>query len=399
MSTEKDNKSGKTNDPLAKVGSNRMQWLMLIDEFLTKRGREGEPATIAEICAFLGVSENQERGVRKNIKSLCELSDELARNKDFPKSAFKLVRNEKVTPATYMIEPGHSLFRRDLNSLFYRDLSYAERKLLGDIFKTMGSFEIPSLKHIEDLAKEAGTILSNELFESKCVDLGVKAPEGAGKSLFSSLLDAIASRSIVKLNYRPMHKLSNSSEDVSSIRFCPWQLKVFPGNRWGIIGMDASDGYILKFYLQQIHSIVKQSEKFNEQEMKRMKGLFDNVVGMSTPRCLCLKKPAPEDMEYPQDVYVWVDSRRVQDMRSFPLHDNMDEIDDDSLQAQEFRVKYPGLPEGGTFFFMNVYVTHTLKQLLVCYLDRMVVLEPQSLRIELEERIGNMKTIYESLHP
>lgn len=398
MSTKKDNnKSSKTTDPLAKTISRaRMERLMLIDEFLTRRGREGEPATTAEICSFLGLSENQERGVRKNLKSLCELSDDIEKCSDFPKSAFKLIKNEDSVPVTYMIEPGHSLFRRDLNSLFYRDLSYAEKKLIGDIFKTMGSFGIPSLKHIEDLTKEAGSGLSKELSEKECVDLGVKPPED--KSLFSSLFDAIASRSVIKLYYRPMKLLSDSSAPISSIMFCPWQLKVFPDHRWGLIGMDASDGFILKFYLNQIESIVKYSDKYDEREMKRMKRLFDNVVGMSAPKCLCKKKPAPEDMEYPQDVYVWVDPCRVQYLRSFPLHDTMDEIEDSSEQARLLRNKYPGLPEGGAFFWMNVYISHSLKQLLASYLDRMIVLEPESLRIDLEERIGNMKTIYESLH-
>lgn len=379
-----------TSSPLLKTLSvERMKRLMLIDEFLSRRGREQHPATIAEICSYLKISDdNQKRGIRKNIDSLCELSDD-------ENSHFKIIKTDEK-PVRYMIAPGHSLFHRNFNDLFERDLNNTEKKLLMDIFKTMGSFDIPGMRNINDLAKEANSGISKELSERRCIDLGIKSPDRKHKTLLSGLFEAIASHKVIRLFYKPMNKLSDNSVETSSILFCPWQLKLF-GDRWGLIGMAKSDGFILKFYLEQIESFEEEGTTYREAEMQRIDRLFDNLVGMSTPRHLCMRNPEPAMIEEPQDIYVWVDPLRVQYLRSFPLHYSMDELDEDWDITRELRKKFPGLPEGGAIFQMNVYVTYSLKQLLISYFDRMVVLEPESLRLDIEDRISRMMNLYEAL--
>lgn len=365
----------------------RMGKLIDIDQFLTRRGRDGNPASIAEICAHLGITDkNQQRGIRKNIDSLWEMSE----TED---TQFKM---EKITDGKtirYMIKPGHSLFHRNLVDIYDRDLTVAEKKLISDIFSNLGGFEITGLKHIEDLTKESTEGLSRELADRRCIDLGVKAPERERSIIFSGLFEAIALRKVVRLFYRPMRNLSDADTDPSSILLCPWQLRRF-GDRWGLIGTAKSDGFILKLYLEQVVSFEETGETFREAEMGRMHGIFDKVIGMDVPRHLCERRPDPSTIEKPQDIYVWVDPLRVQYLRSFPLHYSMKELKEDRELTREMRRRYPGLPEGGAIFSMNVYVTHTLKQLLMSYIDRMIVLEPESLRIDMEERIGRMKELY-----
>lgn len=358
------------------ISASRLMKLIEIDEFLTRRGRDNDPATIEEICKALGMKKEQERGIRKNLEELSEISEH-------SKTTFKITRSSDK-PVRYVIEPGHSLFRRGLND--------AEKRLISDIFRIMGNFNLPSFSQVEDLLKdsESGQIVS----VLKCVDFGIQPP--ANKTIFSQLFDAIADRKIIEFSYKPVRYLSDKSAVERTISFCPWQLKLF-GDRWGVIGMANSDGYIVKFYLDQIMEIKILRERFDEREMSRMNHLFDSVVGMSTPDHLCRKNPDPASVEYPQDVYVWVDQERVQYLRTFPIHPNMDEIDDSSQDAIKLRAKYPSLPDGGAIFWMNVYITHPLKQQLVSYLDRMIVLEPESLRLDLEDRISKMHTLYQGL--
>lgn len=369
--TDKD-KANRPQDPMSKTLSvNRMRTLIKLDEFLTQRGRDDEPATIAEICAMLGVKDkNHERGVRKNLEALWDLSESR-------ESSFRIVKKSSDSRLKFMIEPGHSLFRRDLNE--------SERHLVNDLFQTLGNFKLPKFSQIEDLVKEAGVP-----DKRKIVDFGVKTP--ANRSIFSQLFDAIASRRVIRLFYLPMHMIE-SEENPSQIMFCPWQLKVF-GDRWSLVGMDASDGYILKFYLDQISKIEVQGETYDEDEMKRMDPLFKNTVGMSTPRHLCEKDPDPVNVVESQDVYFWADSRLRQSLLSFPIHENMDMLDPESETSLVLRAKYPGIPEGGSFFWMNVYVTEPLKQALAGHLDRLLVLEPESLRQQFQNRVSRLHTLY-----
>ena len=386
MPSEEQN-SGKLDKTLS---HERMKKLIDIDEFLTRRGRDGNPASIAEICAHLGITDkNQQRGIRKNIDSLWEMSET-----DDTQFKMEKITDEKIT--RYMIRPGHSLFHRNIVDIYERDLTLAEKKLICDIFSNLGGFRITGLKHIEDLTKESTEGLGKELAGRKCIDLGVKAPERDRSILFSGLFEAIAARRVIRLFYRPMRNLSDTDSGPSSILFCPWQLRRF-GDRWGLIGAAKSDGFILKLYLEQVESFEDTGETFRETEIQRLDGIFDNVIGMDAPRHLCERNPDPGKAEQLQDIYVWVDPVRVQYLRSFPLHYSMDELDEEWEVTQELRKKYPGLPEGGAIFSMSVYVTHTLKQLLVSYIDRMIVLEPESLRLDLEERIGKMKELYGAL--
>lgn len=379
--------SGKLDKTLSQE---RMKKLIDIDQFLTRRGRDGNPASIAEICAHLGITDkNQQRGIRKNIDSLWEMSE----TEDMQ---FKMEKITDGKTVRYMIKPGHSLFHRNIVDIYDRDLTTAEKKLISDIFSNLGGFEITGLKHIEDLTKESTEGLGKELADRKCIDLGVKAPERERSVLFSRLFEAIALRKVVRLFYRPMRNISDADSGPSSILFCPWQLRRF-GDRWGLIGAAKSDGFILKLYLEQVVSFEDTGETFHNAEMQRLDGIFDDVIGMDAPRHLCVRHPYPETVEKPEDVYVWVDPLRVQYLRSFPLHYSMDELDEDWDETRQLRLKYPSLPEGGAIFRMNVYVTHTLKQALMTYINRMIVLEPEYLRLDLEDRICKMKDLYTTL--
>ena len=280
--------------------------------------------------------------------------------------------------------------------IYDRDLTVAEKKLICDIFSNLGGFRIAGLKHIEDLTKESTAGLSKGLADRKCIDLGVKAPERNRSILFSGLFEAIAARKVIRLFYRPMRNLSEADSIPSSILFCPWQLRRF-GDRWGLIGAAKSDGFILKLYIEQVVSFEDTGETFRDTEMQRLDGIFDDVIGMDAPRHLCVRHPDPETVEKPEDIYVWIDPERVQYLRSFPLHYSMDELDEDWDETRQLRLRYPSLPEGGAIFRMNVYVTHTLKQALMTYINRMIVLEPEYLRLDLEDRIGKMKALYAGL--
>lgn len=371
------------------LSSERMKKLIEIDAFLTRRGSENNPASIADICRHLGITDkNRERGIRKNIDSLWSLSKE-------KNTHFKMERMVGKT-TRYMIKPGHSLFHRNMVDLYDRDLTLAEKKLICDIFSNLGGLKITGQKHIEDLTTEVTAELSDRFKKRKCIDLGVKAPERDRSILFSGLFAAIAERKVIMLFYRPMRNLSDVDSGPSSILFCPWQLRRF-GDRWGLIGAAKSDGFILKLYLEQVESFEDTGETFREAEMQRMDGLFDDVIGMDAPRHLCVRRPEPDSVREPEDVYVWVDPERVQYLRSFPLHVSMDELDEDWDETRQLRLRYPSLPEGGAIFRMNVYVTHTLKQALMTYINRMIVLEPEYLRLDLEDRIGKMKDLYAAL--
>lgn len=385
MQKDSDKYNKSDSEALSKtLGAERMLKLRRIDDFLANCGLSDSPASIKEICAYLGVRDaNQQRAVRKNIKSLCDIS-----GKDG--SSFQITEIKKGKSTYYMIKPGHSLFRRDYNE--------CEKQLINDLLHTMGNFDLPSLSQLKELALMADVEVDArpKIKTWKSVEFNIKSP--VDKLLFARLFTAISEGRKVILRYRPVNKLYDSSADTSTIVFCPWQLRLF-GDRWGLVGMADSDGYILKFYLDQITSAEIQSEKFDQNEKQRMDSLFDSVIGMSTPRHLCERDynaEIPEDDQL-RDIYIWVDPVRVDYMRSFPLHDAMDELDPDSEQVRKLREKYPSLPAGGSIFWMNVYITHPLKQAFVTYFDRMIVLEPESLRLDLENRISRMNNLYAEL--
>jgi predicted DNA-binding transcriptional regulator YafY len=127
-------------------------------------------------------------------------------------------------------------------SIFNKELTSEERTLLKSVLDTIGQFDgLPNFEWLEamrlKLAKGSRSAMSAGEFEDdgdKIIEFGTN-PYLKNTNMIAGLFQLIASRRVVRIEYRPYHADSSFFEDVS-----PYRLKQY-NNRWYLLCCRMSD--------------------------------------------------------------------------------------------------------------------------------------------------------------
>ncbi len=253
-------------------------------------------------------------------------------------------------------------------SIFTNKLTDSEKDLLSEVLNTIDQFDgienfewFSSLKRRLDI-KEHRRIIQ---FESN--------PYILGKKHLGSLFSAISNKQVLSLKY---HTFKNP--EVREVIVHPYLLKEYH-NRWFLI-VGLENGSILNFALDRIDEFKPMPNIDYIDLNEDLESRFEDIVGVT----FYSDKPI-------ENILIWVDDESYPYIITKPLHGSQRVIreEEDSLLRQ----KYSTL-KGGRFFRLQCILNFELEQLLMSYMDKVVVLEPITLLDNIKGRLKKLTSLY-----
>ena len=289
-----------------------------------------------------------------------------------------MVDIERYSAPGYNVEKQKSYSKQCLRyripgfSIFKKDLSNDEEYLLREALSLLGQFEgLPNLDALEGLRLGLGVRNT----EHKIISFTKNPLENT--NLIGELFTAISQRQVVELHY---HKF-NVPNEVLTINVHPYLLKEY-NRRWFLVCAAETDNKILNFGLERIdkvkplpaHKYVQYNGDINE--------IFEDIVGVTNYAEKSVLK-----------ILFWVSDVSKDYVISKPLHDSQRYYRGDA--DNKYRKLYPML-HGGSFFSIECKENYELIRELTSYGANLVVLSPQSVIDDIQQRIAKMQEIYNS---
>lgn len=349
------------------TNKNALERYFIIDELLSNRYHNYTIENIRDECENrlgfkykgYGISVRQ---IQKDIKFL---SDEDPFYADIEEYYFD-GKNEKGKT----IKKRGVRYKKPSFSIFKKELSDNQKRLLSEVFTVMGRFDgIPGLDALNDLKGELKIKDSNRIVEFSRNPI-------ENTTHFAKLFMAIANKQVVKLHY---HVFPHPDEK-REILVHPYLLKEY-NRKWYLLCGAYDDGYILTFVVdERLEEIESRPELPYKECEEDLTDRFDEIVGVTyriENEC--------------KDILFWVSNASNKYVENRPIH--ISQVLYKGKKAQELHEKYPEF-EGGTFFKITCRENEELYKVFLSYGKELVVLEPH-MREEIQKRIQEMWKRYE----
>lgn len=256
-------------------------------------------------------------------------------------------------------------------SIFTKKLSEEEENLLSEVLNTLGQFEgLDSFEWLDGLKSRL------DIKEHRRIIQFDSNPYLTNSNLLGSLFTAISNKQVLALKY---HKF-NSSE-VKEVIVHPYLLKEY-NKRWFLF-VGVEDGTILNFAIDRIDGFEPMPHIEYIEPSEELEERFEDIVGVT------LMQDAPVEK-----ILLWVSKEQHPYIKTKPLHGSQREIKGKRLA--ELRERYAALGEGH-FIELNCIVNYELEQLLLSFMDKVVVLSPESLVEDIRQRIHTLNSHYNNL--
>lgn len=298
-------------------------------------------------------------------------------------SGYELKWVERNGTQYFSVDPAHRLFR----SNFTEDEIVDLQPVIDLIDNLVGQEQTRNLNRLFSLVEHSSK-------RQRIVDLGIKAHNDT--VLFNRLYDAIKECRVIKLYYHPLNELGKADIEPKFIDFHPYLIKHYNG-RWALIGAVASDGYICKFYLEQIAGFETSDNPdryFKDEERSRVEHIYDHVVGIDAPRELCVFANEPLDMRPPEHIILASKRRHGVSAANFAIHPSQTELTHDCATVMRLRATHPELSDDARIFAIECYLNHDLERALMARAEDFIVLEPNSLRCKIAKQLSSMAEGY-----
>ena len=188
-----------------------------------------------------------------------------------------------------------------------------------------------------------------------------------GTSFLDDIIEAMQNNVELQVDYQ-RYENEQEEEILQEFHIQPYALKVF-NRRWYLLGYIKEKRALRTIALDRILDLKILSTSFELPEDFDARKYFANVVGIYT------------NLDLPVDnVKIRAYGVQAEYLRSTPLHKSQ----------SEGRSKYREFAE----FTYRLFVTPELVSQLLAMGDRIEVLEPQTLRAKMKERISNMFDFY-----
>ncbi|MCF8219193.1 MAG: WYL domain-containing protein [Bacteroidales bacterium] len=189
-----------------------------------------------------------------------------------------------------------------------------------------------------------------------------KNPYLTGREFIGELFDAINNRQVLKIVYRPF-KASCKQEMIIH----PLYLKEY-NNRWFLLGWNEAEQNISNLALDRIQELKHYNSEYRANEQIDFNEYFEDVVGVTVPQ----DSPV-------QHIRLKVDAELWPYIKTKPLHGSQK-----TVKAE---------PDC-CIISLDVIPNFELEALLLSFGDQLEVLEPNSFRNKIKERIQRAKQKY-----
>ena len=256
-------------------------------------------------------------------------------------------------------------YKKPSFSIFKKQLSENQKRLLSEVFTVMGQFDgIPGLDGLNALKGEL------KIGEGKKIVEFSRNPIGS-TTHFGMLFLAIANKQVVNLHYH----VFQHPDDKRSILVHPYLLKEY-NRRWYLLCGAYDTGHILTFAIdERLEEIEPRPELLYKECMEDLVDRFDEIVGITYKKANRCK-----------DILFWTSDDSTKYVETRPIHDS--QVLYKGKKAQELHEKYPEF-EGGTFYKITCRENEELYKTFLSYGKELVVLDPH-IKKEMKSRVEAM---------
>jgi len=181
-----------------------------------------------------------------------------------------------------------------------------------------------------------------------------------GKEYISNLYDAIHYKKVLEIQYK-----SFKSDHINTFTLSPYYLKQF-NNRWFLFGQDERYQTLTNLALDRIEKIKETSLKYLETDIN-FSEYFEDIIGVSL---------SDDPVE---KVVLRIDKQRWPYVNTKPLHGSQKKIT---------------VNDDYTDISLEVIPNNELDSLILQFGDKMLVLEPDSLKQRIKEKINILYNKY-----
>lgn len=262
------------------------------------------------------------------------------------------------------------LYDRATNSFRYEDpqftffkdpLSATEQAALEHTLHILRTFdELDTVKTLENLVMRLGGVLPSG---QSIIHLDA-APGASGKHWRDMLFQSVLSKKAIRLMYHPFE-----FESPFWVVLSPYFLKEY-NNRWFVIGYSHEQKLVFTMALDRIVAIKPSISTFHKDPNFSSEKHFEHIIGVSKP----FNETAP------QRVLIKAPLKQASYIRTKPLHHSQKEM---TLNDEE-----------AVCFEYALILNYELESVLLSMGEHVTVLEPESLRARLTDRLLKAQSNY-----
>lgn len=278
------------------------------------------------------------------------------------------------------------------SSLFSKQLSDEEKRLLQEVLNTLGQFS--GLDNFEWLHDLQGKLNDHKAFGRTSFDnnnlntrkiISFSSNEYLkGKNYLGTLFSLIANRKVVDISYEPF------GQSTRSIRIYPYLLKQH-SDRWYLIGTPLetpefpfrSDFYV-NLALDRIVTITVIDKEPYIDPTEDIEERFEDIIGVTYRADVQIT-----------DITLAIKNNYVPFVETKPLHGS--QVKYGQSEQEKLHEIYPSF-EGYTFYGLKLIPNKEFHNLIARSIDSIVVVKPDNIRSEmlseLETTVSLMKTIH-----
>ncbi len=231
-----------------------------------------------------------------------------------------------------------------------------ETVLILDRFKGMPQFEV-----IEELIIRLESKFNIKEFPETIVDFE-QNPYLKGLNFFTELFNAIRYKKVLIVNYQ-----SFKQDAPSQITIHPYYLKQF-NNRWFLFAYNETQNAISNISLDRISKIKEKQQEFIENKKIDFQEYFDDVVGVTV-----------NEEEKAEKVLLQISKELCPYIETKPIHG--------SQKIKERNNK-------GVLFEFLLQINYELISLILSFGEEVTVIEPESLRNTLKNKVRKLLENY-----
>lgn len=267
-------------------------------------------------------------------------------------------------------------------SIFSKELTEEERKLLKSALDTLGQFDgLPNFEWLEamrlKLSKGGRSAMSAGEFEddgNKIIEFGSNQYL-KNSNMIAGLFQHIASKQVIQIEYLPYQVESSIVETVS-----PYRLKQY-NNRWYLLCCRMSDGRFSNYALDRLVSYERVDGIEYMPCPVEIDEHFDDIIGVTF---------LPDE---PIQTVVFAGSpREIQFIITKPLHWTQRRPTEG--QQQELHKKHPNVPSDWIFLTIECKWNYELITTLYSFGERIMVLSPEKVVQDIKAKLQKMFELY-----
>ena len=254
-------------------------------------------------------------------------------------------------------------------SMFKPKITEDEKSVLSTALDTLGSFDgLENFEWLSDLKSRLN-------LENRDPIISISKNLLENSTLIARLFTATRLKQVINLSYHTFIDTDPKKVDV-----IPYLIKEY-NNRWFLIVAACDTRRILTFPLDRIDDfIINHKEKYFEAP-EDLTERYEDIIGITYDETVPV-----------EDIVLWVSDHSKDYVATKPIHNSQKSIR--NLELQNLKMQYPNLPKGA-FFKISCKENYELIRELTSFGADLVVVQPQSLKNKIEERLKKMIKRYE----